>query len=328
MKVGKEYPGAMSTMYATSRILMENCKTNQATFAAFKGLYTQAYFDSIIDAIDAAQALPSDEARSLEHITLRNDLTAMAKSCLSKWQALKLYIKTAYAEALWTANWNAAGWNSYADAGNNNWDKVSELMSEGSVYLSTHADELKENENMPDAFVAEFDALADEFNATYSLFIHAREDAMVGSESKVEANNAVYARVIACGEDGQFLFEDNEAMRRQFSYSAISELVSPSGSSTLIVTVTNAETGMALSGAEVHVDGTERTVVTNADGRAEIGALAAGATSGTIIRDGYADTTFSTTLGTGTTTRIESAMSALIASPGPVPVTTPEPVVV
>ncbi len=322
------YPGSMSTMYETGRIIIQNCKNEQATFAAFKPMYTVAYFDSIIAAIDAAQAMPSEEARALEHITLRNGLMNKGKECLTAWKGLKMYIKSAVPNTLWEANWNAAGWNSYEAASNNNWDKMVELMSEGSVYIAAHTAELEANENMPAGFADTFDTLGTEFGALYDSFIHAREDAMVGANARVEANNAVYARVIACGEDGQYLFEDSDAMRRQFSYDAVSELVSPSGSSTLIVTVTNAETGMALSGAEVHVDGTDRTVVTDADGRAEIGALAAGTASGSIIRDGYADAAFVTTLNTGTTRRIETAMNALVPNPGPEPVSTPEAVVV
>ena len=324
----KSFPGSMSTMYETSRILIQNCIANQATFGAFKAMYTVAYFDSIVDAIAAAEAMPSEEARALEHATIRNAMQGKGHECLRAWQSLKRYIKSAMPEALWDANWNAAGWNSYADAANFNWDKMNELMVNGSVYLAAHADELKANENMPDAFAASFDALKAEFALLYDSFIHARENAVVGTQDKMVANNAVYARVIACAEDGQFLFEDNEAMRKQFSYDAVSELVSPSGSSTLIVTVTDAETTMPLAGAEVHVNGTDRTVITDAEGRAEIGVLSAGAVSGTIVRDGYTDSTFDTTLTTGTTTRIEAALTAMVPNPGPEAVSTPEPVTV
>ena len=89
----------------------------------------------------------------------------------------------------------------------------------------------------------------------------------------------------------------------------MSELVTPRGASTLVVTVTSND--MPLAGAEISVSGTERTVTTDSQGRAEMGQLPAGTITGTVAADGYNNIPVSTTLETGTTGRVAVAMTPL-----------------
>ena len=70
-------------------------------------------------------------------------------------------------------------------------------------------------------------------------------------------------------------------------------MVTPRGASTLVVTVTSNE--MPLPGAEITVSGTEHTVISANQGRAEMGQLPAGAISGTAVTDGYTNMPFSPT---------------------------------
>jgi len=316
----------MSVLYQTIRMILINTTNNLATMNAFKSKYTAEFIDTMTAELNAAEAMAGEQARAAEHEMLRVTMTEQGAACRQNWQFLKRYIADAYAPSMHEIQWDAAGWAYYTEASNNNWDKLREMMNMGSQFIAANETALKDLGFMPDAFVTSFNASMNTFNATYDSFLTARENAFQGTADKIAANNAVYERTISICEDGQTVFADDETRKSLFSFTAVSELVSPRGASTLIITVTNAETEMPLAGAEVHVNGTDRTVITDSDGRAEIGNLSAGTASGTIIRDGYADATFSTTLTTGTTTRIESAMSALIASPGPEPVVTPEPV--
>lgn len=43
-----------------------------------------------------------------------------AKTCLQQWQYLKWNIAAAVAKKYHDMNWNAAGWNHYTEAGNQN----------------------------------------------------------------------------------------------------------------------------------------------------------------------------------------------------------------
>ncbi len=92
------YSVSQSTLYQTCRLIAANCKTKIADFALFSALYTLVYVDAVVAAIDAAEALPGEEARALEHETLRQDMVPLSKTCLKKWQFLKRYITKAYAE--------------------------------------------------------------------------------------------------------------------------------------------------------------------------------------------------------------------------------------
>ena len=330
METKKSFPGSQSNLYASCRIVIDNGRNRQAELATYFARYTDAFFDSLDTMASEAESLPDAMTRALDHKVLRIEMTSLADDCRRNWQLLKRYIAFAFDAAgteVVEANWEAAGWSYYANASKQNWEDVRMLMISGQSYLTANSAVLEANENMPAAFVDTFGASYDAFDAKMFLFYAAEESAMSATQAKMDANNALYEAVIKLCDDGRAVFEGS-ATEREFSYTAVSELVTPSGSSTLIVTVTDAETAMPLAGAEVHVNGTERTVITDAEGRAEIGVLSAGATSGTIIRDGYADSAFDTTLTTGTTTRIEASLTAMVSNPGPEPIVTPEPVTV
>ena len=77
----------------------------------------------------------------------------------------------------------------------------------------------------------------------------------------------------------------------------------------MVVTVTSND--IPLAGAEISVSGTERTVTTDSQGRAEMGQLPAGAITGTVAADGYNNIPFSLTLEAGTTGRVSVIMTPL-----------------
>lgn len=126
--------------------------------------------------------------------------------------------------------------------------------------------------------------------------------------------------------DGQTRYTISRDVKRQFSFEAASELVTPRGARMLVVYVTAND--LPFAGAEIIVNRTNSTVNTENEGRATMGQLPAGAISGTVAADGYNNMPFSTTLATGTTGRVAVAMTPLFEGEmrvGPVtaPVTSP-----
>jgi len=91
---------------------------------------------------------------------------------------------------------------------------------------------------MPDTFIEQFDAARESWRINYLAFADAMDVSRVGTQIKVEANNAIYRVLIdTICDDGQLYFKDDEAVRREYSFEAVSEQVSPSGSSTAVITV-------------------------------------------------------------------------------------------
>lgn len=316
------YPGSQPALYQVCRTLWANCQSNLADFTAFKPAYDAALITSRLASITASEAMPTEQARTLTHETKRQDMMELSKTCLQQWQYLKRYIAAAYATEYHDMNWNAAGWSHYSEAANQNWEQVRALMNEGSLYISQNNATLSANENMPAGFSASFRASELDFNAAYDAFLQAEETARLGTENKITANNDIYAQAIELCLDGQAIYTNSGEIKRLFSFEAVSELVSPRGASTLVVTVTTDD--MPLAGAEISINGSDRTVTTDGNGRAEIGQLAAGNITGNVAADGYNTMPYSITLETGTTGRIAVAMTPLFTGELKVgPITTP-----
>ncbi len=275
------YSVAQSVLYQTCRIILNNCKNNLAAFTAFAAMYTVTFITDLLKAVDDAEKLPGEQARALEHETLQKEMIAIAKTCRNLWQGLKRYITKAYSEEYWKMNWDAAGWQNYEQASNDNWDKVIAMMVEGSSYIATHKAALTQ---MPAGFEADFNAAKDSMQDKYSAFTQAETDASLGTDAKITANNDVYAQVIEVCQDGQYIYTDDDTMKELFSFEKMSQMVDPPGAAGLKGTVT--EDGQPQAGLTVELENGNKTVITDAEGAFNFGNQLASGTDKLIIKNG------------------------------------------
>jgi|SRR6185436_960800 len=275
------YPTAQSVLYDTCRIIMQNCKNNLAVFTAFSALYTLVFVDAIIAAIDAAESMPSEAARALEHKTRRQELEFLAKDCRNLWQGLKRYITKAFPEEYWEMNWTAAGWADYEQASNDNWTKVKAMMISGSQYIAAHTSELTA---MPSGYPAEFDAKMDAFSTKFDEFTQAELDARTGTDDKITANNDLYKRVIELCLDGQHIYATDDNMKEQFSFEKMSELVKPIGAAGLKGVVT--KDGQPQAGLIVELENGDVSVITDAEGVFNFGNQLSSGSDTIIVKQG------------------------------------------
>lgn len=275
------YPVAQSVLYQTCGVILQNCKNQLAKFALFSAIYTLVFVDTIVAAMEAAENMPGERARALAHETNRQQLITLAKSCRNLWQGLKRYITKAYDEEFWEMNWNAAGWELYERASNENWDKVKAMMLAGSAYIAVHAAELTA---MPANFEADFNAAMDTFDLKYSEFLQAEIDARVGTDAKITANNDVYKKVMEVCLDGQHIFADDETMKEQFVFDRMSELVQPIGAAGLKGTVT--KDGEPQPGLIVELENGNKSVITDAEGAFDFGNKLASGNDTIIVKQG------------------------------------------
>lgn len=310
-------------LYSTCGTIAENLLNNLEPMAAFKARYTPEYVETFRTEIDQARALPGQEARTALHESVRIEMTDKARICLKKWQFLKRYIADAYPQAMHKTMWNAAGWPDYEKAASQNWEHVSALMSAGYQFILSHQAELIANDNMPAGFPDQFLAASASFNVSYDLFKQRLQQAAAGTQAKTEANNAIYQKAISICEDGYQLFSNDPALQQQFSFNRLSEMVTPPGASSVIVTVTSAVNNEPLPMSTVTVRGVEYT--TNAQGRMEKHQLSAGPADITVEADGYLPFEETVTLNTGAAKHIRIQLAPLFTgalTPGPQPTAT------
>jgi len=114
------------------------------------------------------------------------------------------------------------------------------------------------------------------------------------------------------GMDGWQFFK-NSAIQSQFSFEAVSSMLSPAGAAAAIVTVVNANNQPLL--AEVSIQGTDKSGTTNAqDGKCELTQLSGGQTTFIISADGYAPRQMVGMINTGTTFRLTVNMVPLFST--------------
>lgn len=306
------YPVGMSVLYAALRTLSTNGKNNIVKLAEFKSKYTNAYFDAFVEEIATAEGMKSEQARNAEHESIRVELVNLASECREFWQNLKRYIADAFGEEFAEINWDAAGWANYADASNDKWDKVTALMNDASIYGAENKAKLQANGFMPDAFLDDMNAKALEFNTRYDDFIQAEENAMDGTAAKVVANNNLWKKAVGIALDGQTVFMKDEVKKKQFSLEAIGDLISPPGAASALLEISNANTGIAISGVEALIVGTDHTATTDAEGRGEMTQLKAGKAQLKLMCDGFEDLFMDYTFKPGVRARIVVKMKPLV----------------
>ncbi len=329
----KSYSLSMSVLYQTIRTIITNASNNIAALGSFKSKYNAAYLLTLQNPLDAAEAMKSEQARSAEHELLRIDMIGLGADCRQMWQNLKRYIADAYGSAQEVVMWDAAGWQYYTEASNENWDKLREMMQMGFLFIEEHEALLKTAGYMPDDFKDTFDDKRGAFNVKYDAFLIARENAEAGTAAKIAANNAVYESTVSLCLDGQVCFMNDEVKKKLFSIEAVSSLIKPTGSATVVVELRNAETNAVIPMFEMTNLSTERTVSAE-EGRAEMGQQAEGQTQYRIVADGYAEHTITVDVHAGVKTIEHVALTPLIseasreAIAGSATSATPEPVVV
>ena len=192
--------------------------------------------------------------------------------------------------------WDAAGWQYYTEATHENWDKLKEMLSMASLFMEENSAKLLTEGFMPPDFIDNFEAKRAEYLAKYNAFDLALENAMKGTNDKITANNTIYDKIVSLCLDGQTAFKNDETRKKLFSMEAVSSLVKPTGSATVVVELKNAETGASIPAFDVTNLETERTVTADNNGRAEMGQQAEGTKNYRIVADGFPEDTISVAL--------------------------------
>lgn len=312
------YNLSMSVLYQTIRTITQNAGNNLPALTAFKSKYNAAYLLTMQQQLEAAEAMKSEQARSAEHEILRVEMKSLGADCRKQWQSLKRYIAEAYGSAQETIMWDAAGWQYYSDASNENWDKLREMMQMGSLFIDENKDTLVTLGYMPETFEDAFNEKRTSFNTKYDSFLLARENAEAGTSAKIAANNAIYEKTVALCLDAQVCFMDDEVKKKLFSIEAVSSLIRPTGSATVVVELRDVETNAIIEDFEVTNLESGR-VAQSHEGIVEMGQQAEGSTQYRLTAANYTPQTITVDVQQGVR-QIEHIKMSPVAVPEPVPV--------
>jgi hypothetical protein len=246
-----------------------------ARFSAKKSTYTAQKAADALAALRAAEAMPDDASRESVHVLLRIQLVELASTCLIAWGDLDSYIMDGFPESEQEGRRNAAGHGYYARALGDDWEGVKGLMTSGTAFIAAQDAALQTGGMLP-TFPGEFAAARTAFLDKYLEFTQAEELSKNLTDAKTEANNAAYRELMRMFKDGQKIFRFEAAIREQFVFDRVWEMIDGGGSTppapaqtmNLKGTVTHAVTGAPLFNVEVTIIRSSETikVVTDAGG--------------------------------------------------------------
>ena len=223
---------ALDELYLAANLGWQACFAEIVKFKLLKAFYVPLFIDGMVAAIQAAENMPDDQVRNAVYQLLGSQLKTTTNDGLSKWQALKLYITTAFPnDPDQKTMLDAAGAKNYAPAAKYNWEKVKSLLKNGSDFIAAHSVELLAGNNMPVGFEADFNLVKDDIVAKIPVFLNARQTSKHGTQDKIIASNAVYDDLLKMFADGVYIFKDDEATRDLFVFEKVLAVVTPPGQS-------------------------------------------------------------------------------------------------
>ena len=277
-------------LYTICETAWISCEQHQTNFVAYKPKYTVPYIQDRIDEINTTRELPDEQQRNDAFESARIQLTALGRQSCDVWQTLKRYISEAFPPDLQKPKTEAAGQPYYLKASQTNWDSVKALLTSGKTFMDANLAALTANDNMPPTFPAEYAIIKSAFQNKHNEFIQAEEQSRIGAETKVNANNQLHTNLMSMLLDGQEIFRNQEAIRKQFIFAELLYLASGAGTAGFKGTVTPLGSSLGLEGVIVSIKDNGKTATSDADGKYEISQLAAATYTIKFNKEGYLET--------------------------------------
>ena len=289
MPLAKKYNCSQQSLYAVCRSGWSSCSTYLAQFTAFSPLYDAPFITARVAEINAAEALPDAEQRTEDSRSLRVDLKNAATTGMELWQRLKRYIIKAYPADQVEIKLDAAGQSHYRRAAQDDWGAVGRLLLDGEAFITANTADLTAGNNMPPTFGTTFNAAKSGYDTTHQTYITATQSDEVETQTKLTANNAIHAAVMAMFLDGQEIFKKDEAVKKLFTFDQVLLNVEGPGIAGARGLITNLATGNPIAvSANLEFSGpSEYATVSDSDGSYQMSPMAAGTYTVTVTATGY-----------------------------------------
>ena len=111
-----------------------------------------------------------------------------------------------------------------------------------------------------------------------SDFIAAEQAAQEGTEARIAACTEIFDRVSACCADGQNVFRNDGVIKDEFVFSAVLEMVDPSGPAGLKGYATYIINGEPVVGLTAEIEAINKRTTVDTEGFYDFGPMSGGAT--------------------------------------------------
>ena len=310
-EVNKAYNIPQEVLYTVCLAAWNLCREHINEFANLKGFYTEAYIDSALVAVQSAKQRPDLVQTIAERKQARINLVNAARKVQANWQVLKLYITKAFDKEMTEIMLEAAGAGLYAKASLCNWSAVRNLTDLANTFIAKNIESLTANENMPASFQARFQSDGENCVSLSTIFCNVDMKKEMFTSARIDANNAIYLSVIEMLKDGQQIFRDNAALKRQFIFRYLVSLYKSESAASLkghVVTDLN----QPIEGVTIISKDQKYTTTTDAKGYYSISRIAEGAYTFMLTCTGYSPLEQVITFSAGTAINANFKLSNLM----------------
>ena len=263
-------------LYAIALLAWALCRKNLVAFHNLKALYTDAFVQEAVKAVNAAKDLADQQQRNLRVQTIREQLEESATLNRQNWQTLKRYIVSAFGKKNAPKKLDAAGAAYYEKAVQENWSALRSLLETANKFITENQVALLAKDNMPDDFAKKFDQQSQLCISLTDAIMHGEVERTLDAGEKSEADNAIYESLMVMLQDGQDIFKNNKMAKKQFVFSALLKIARGSQPAKLKGYVYNELTGKPVEGVRVFSANGDYEAVTDKKGRYMIARIAGG----------------------------------------------------
>jgi carboxypeptidase family protein len=285
-EVNKAYNIPQDILYSVCIAAWNLCREHLNEFADLKAFYTEAYIDNALLAVQSVKQRPNLKQTIAERKQARTKLVNAARKVQANWQVLKLYITRAFDKEMADIMLEAAGAGLYAKASLCNWSAVRNLIALANSFIADNMETLTANENMPASFQARFQSDGENCENLSIVFCKIDMEKEKTTSNRKDANNAIYLSAIEMLKDGQQIFRNNAALKRQFIFRYLISLYKNEGAASLkghVVTDLN----QPIEGVTITSKDQKYTATTNAKGYYRINRIAEGTYTFILTYPGY-----------------------------------------
>ena len=280
-----KYPDSEESLYIVSGMICQNCTDDLELFAAHKKKYTLEYVNGILKWVEDAEAIPNQDQRQSAQNMLRNALAAAKNNTCNLVLYFMTFITTdGFPEENIEALKKEAGDDYYVDATRDNWKSARTMNRMVIDFVKKYSKELSDAD-LPAEFITNFTNASAAFNKALSSYNAYKLTAERLTASKLTANNKVYTAVQGILNDGKYIFRNDPAKLREYSYSALSRKVVHKKSG-FHITLTNPVTTAGIEDAVITFVESDKTYTSNENGVMDV-ELAQGTYTYTITAEGY-----------------------------------------
>jgi hypothetical protein len=193
-----------------------NYLLNNDYFLSFSPYYTKAFGEQQLTIIDEIQ----EKFFSVE--IEKNGLTHALKSSTinvcRNWQLLKRYVQGAYPKRFHASKLKAAGKLNYFDAYRYNFESLTTLIDDSTIFLIAYKSLLTLDNNMPPTFAEEYFECCDTFKHLHIQYLEVKKMEKENKYEKIKHLNKVYKTLAEMFNDAKRIFIKNKEMQSLFTF--------------------------------------------------------------------------------------------------------------